>query len=282
MPPRKKKIQKKKVKKTAKAKKPAKSKKAAKPKKGGKAKKAASVKKTMKRKPKKAKKPVAAKKKKATKKAKVAKKPTKVKKPKTAKKAKTVKKAKRGSTKNKQKTLKKAKKSFLQTKQSELYQKALKEFGRAVHELNRRGFADAKTRLLEIIKKYPQEQELAENARTYIRICDQHLERRSPRPKELDDFYNHGIMQLNNENFKEAIKFFDKAISFDSKSEKVLYAKAAALALNGNKDEAVSSLKAAIKYEPQNRIRAKADPDFDSLRTDSEFNEMIEPSEEIE
>ncbi len=285
MPPRKKKNQKKKAKKTTKAKKPAKSKKAAKLKKGGETKKAVSVKKTMKRKPKKAKKPVAAKKKKATKKTKTAKKPAKAKKLKTAKKvkkAKTVKKAKRSPTKNKQKTLKNAKKSFLQTKQSELYQKALKEFGRAVHELNRRGFADAKARLLEIIKKYPQEQELAENARTYIRICDQHLERRSPRPKELDDFYNHGIMQLNNENFKEALKYFDKAISFDSKSEKVLYAKAAALALNGNKEEAVSSLRAAIKYEPQNRIRAKVDPDFDSLRTDSEFNEMIEPSEEIE
>ncbi len=271
MPPRKKKALKKKVKKTSKAKKVIKSKKIAKSKK---ARKAASAKKTAK-----------TKKILKKKKSKTAKKPAKTKKKKATKKTKKVekhgasKKGKKVSTKTKAKI---SKKSLLKTNQSEQYKKALKEFGRAVHEFNRRGFTDAKQKLLEIIKKYPQEQELSANARTYIRICDKHLEKRSPRPRELDDFYNHGVIQLNNENFKEAIKFFDKAISFDSKNEKVLYAKAAALALNGNKEEAVSSLKAAIKYEPQNRIRAKGDPDFDSLRTDSEFIDLIEPSEEIE
>jgi tetratricopeptide (TPR) repeat protein len=277
MPPRKKKTQKKKVKKAAKAKKTAKSKKIKKPEKGKKPKKTALARKTIKKKkPKTAKKP---KKTRKLSKAKTAKKAGKAKKISRVKKPKAAKKGGKTSTKSKSKVLKK---NFLKTKQSEQYQKALKEFGRAVNEFNRLGFTEAKERLLEIIKKYPQEQELSENARTYIKICDKHLERRSPRPKELDDFYNHGVLHLNNENFKEAIKFFDKAISFDSKSEKVLYAKATALALNGNKDEAVSSLKTAIKYEPQNRIRAKSDPDFDSLRTDSEFNELIDPSEEIE
>lgn len=271
MSPRKKKTLKKKVEKTTKAKKALKSKKTAEPKKPRKAtsaKKTAKIRKTLKkRKPKAAKKPAKTKKKKATKKTK------KVEKQRASRKGKKV------STKTKVKT---SKKGLLKTNQSEQYQKALKEFGRAVHEFNRRGFTEAKQKLLEIIKKYPQEQELSENARTYIRICDKHIEKRSPRPRELDDFYNHGVIQLNNQNFKEAIKFFDKAISFDSKNEKVLYAKAAALALNGNKEEALSSLKAAIKYEPQNRIRAKGDPDFDSLRTDSEFIDLIEPSEEIE
>lgn len=210
------------------------------------------------------------------------KKEAKKQKPKKLKKTKAAKKTTRVSTKKKPKVLKKAKKSPLTTRQSAQYEKTLKKFGQAVREFNRRGFAEAKERFLEIIKKHSQEQELAENARTYIKICDKNLEKRTPRPKELDDFYNYGIMQLNNENYKEAIKFFDKAISFDSKSEKVLYAKAAAYALSGNKEEAFTNLKAAIKNEPQNRIRAKTDPDFDSVRTDSEFNELIEPFEEIE
>lgn len=280
MPPQKRKTQKKLPKKAGKAKKATKSKKT-KPKIGKKAKKGRSaIKAAKKRSVKKGKTT------KKTQKAKVAKKPTK--KVKVKKKAKVSKKPAKTRTAKVKKRAKaakkpvKTKKDILKTKQLEQYEKALKEFGRAIHEFNRRGFAEAKTRFTEIIKKYPHEQELSENARTYIRICDNNIERRSPRPRELDDFYHHGIMQLNNEKYKEAIKFFDKAISFDPKSEKVLYAKAAAFALSGNKEEAVSNLKAAIKYEPHNRIRAKTDPDFDSLRTDAEFNELIEPPEEIE
>ncbi len=215
----------------------------------------------------------------ATKKKKKIKRTVKAKK--TAKARKT-KKTKRTPIKKKARVSKKAKKGVIKTKQSTQYEKALRGFGRAVHEFNRRGFAEAKEMFLEIIKKYPQEHELAENARTYIKICDKNLEKRPPRPKELDDFYNYGIIQLNNENYKEAIKFFDKATSFDPKSEKILYAKATAYALSGNKEEAITNLKAAIKNEPHNRIRAKMDSDFDSLRTDSEFNDLIEPLEEIE
>ncbi|MEW5806200.1 MAG: tetratricopeptide repeat protein [Acidobacteriota bacterium] len=181
-----------------------------------------------------------------------------------------------------QKRVKSAKKTKapVRPKLSEQYLKALNDFDRAVHDLNRGAFTEAKTRLLEIVEKNPKELALKEKAQIYIKICDKKLEQHSPRMKELNDFYNMGVLKMNDENYDEAIKYYEKALSFDPRSEKVLYALSAANALKGNKEESISHLKTAIRIQPQNRIRAKMDPDFDSLRTDSEFNELLEPREE--
>lgn len=165
-------------------------------------------------------------------------------------------------------------------KPSEQYKKALKDFDKALHEMNRGNFAEARTRFLEIIGKFPQERVLKEKVNIYVKICDRKVEPHGPRMREINDYYNVGILRMNDENYEEAVKHFEKALSFEPRSEKVLYALAAAHALKGNKEESISQLKTAIRLEPRNRVRAKMDPDFDSLRTDSEFNELIEPTEE--
>jgi len=175
---------------------------------------------------------------------------------------------------------KKVKQALLKPKLSEQYLKALKDFDRAVHDLNRGAFPEAKAKFQDIIEKHSQERALRERAMMYIKICEQSGEKHAPRLKELDEFYTMGIVHINNENYEEAIKYLEKALSFDSKSEKVVFTMAAAHALKGDKDESLNFLKTAIKLEPRSRMRAKMDPDFDSLRTDAEFNDLIEPKEE--
>ncbi len=163
---------------------------------------------------------------------------------------------------------------------SEQYLKIIKEFDKAIHELNRGAFDDAKTKFKEIVNKYPEEKELRERAAMYIRICEKSAGKHQQRLKDPDEFFNRGVFYMNNEEYDEAIKYFEKALSFDAKSDKVLYEMAATHALKGNREESLNFLKTAIKLKPQNRIRAKMDTDFDSLRTDAEFNSLIGPGDE--
>ncbi len=175
---------------------------------------------------------------------------------------------------------KKGKRVPVKPKLSEQFLKIVKELDKAVHELNRGAFDDAKAKFKEIVDKYPEERALRERAAMYMRICEKSAGKHQQRLKDPDEFFNVGVFHLNNEEYDEAIKYFEKALSFDAKNDKVQYEMAAAHALKGNREESLNFLKTAIKLKPQNRIRAKMDADFDSLRTDAEFISFIEPGDE--
>ncbi|MEM7067110.1 MAG: tetratricopeptide repeat protein, partial [Cyanobacteria bacterium P01_B01_bin.77] len=60
--------------------------------------------------------------------------------------------------------------------------------------------------------------------------------------------------------------------------EKALYNKACAYALWNKPDQALKSLQQAITLAPeQNREMAQTDTDFDSLRNDPRFSDLITP-----
>ena len=162
----------------------------------------------------------------------------------------------------------------------DIQDKALKEFERGVNLLHKRNYSDALDRFQLIMDQYPGEKELADRTRCYLQICRSMLDSQaSQQPKKPEDLFYHGVMKANEADFDAAIGFLDRALQANPKDEKVLYVLASTLALKGDSGEAVKNLQKAIDLNATNRLFARNDSDFERLRDDETFQNLIFPEE---
>jgi hypothetical protein len=64
----------------------------------------------------------------------------------------------------------------------------------------------------------------------------------------------------------------------EPESPRFLYARASAAAIQGDAESAVKDLRRAIAADPQVRFQAGNDPDFESIREEPAFIDIIEPT----
>jgi Tfp pilus assembly protein PilF len=157
---------------------------------------------------------------------------------------------------------------------------AVELFEKAMKALGKRDYERAKEQFGTLIASHPDERDLVERAALYRGLCDRALEKRpSFRPKTLEDLVNYGVFLHNRGEYQEALKYFAQAAEQQPKNEHVLYCTAAAAAQAGDTAAALRALKAAIQANAANRAQARSDSDFDSLRDNDEFLELLEPQE---
>src|SRR5262249_53577993 len=145
----------------------------------------------------------------------------------------------------------------------------------AMKVFQRRDLARAREMLKEIVQNYPGESEILDRVHTYLQICERGLHPPVPRLKDPDDFYNQGVVLMNQHNLEEAGRMFERALAADPNNEKILYSHAAAHALAGRREESLQFLRRAIAASHANRARAANDGDFESLRDDPDFQEIV-------
>ncbi|PYR86681.1 MAG: hypothetical protein DMG19_12430 [Acidobacteria bacterium] len=76
-----------------------------------------------------------------------------------------------------------------------------------------------------------------------------------------------------------AIQHLEHALKLNPKADHVLYALAAASAIRGDRDNALQHLKQAIHFRPENRFLAARDSDFESLKEDPDFRQLVTATE---
>lgn len=159
---------------------------------------------------------------------------------------------------------------------SEQYEQAVREYASAVERVQKRDWAGARPLLAEIVHKYSSEADLldvADRARAYLKLCQRRLgETALP---DQDPFLL-GVYHSNRGEFDEALKLFERAASSDG-SDRTHYALAAVRAQKGDHSGALASLRQAIQSDDRNRLYAINDPDFDSIRDEPEFIDLVEP-----
>ena len=160
-------------------------------------------------------------------------------------------------------------------------QQALDLFERAAKALGKHDWEKARDLLDSLIESHPDQRDLLERARSYRMVCERSLsEAKRPafRPKGFDDLLNHGVFLHNRGEFEEALKVLRQAAEIHPKNEHVLYCLAATSARAGDSAAALKALRAAIAVSPANRAQARGDSDFDPIREDEEFMELVHPS----
>lgn len=141
-------------------------------------------------------------------------------------------------------------------------------------------FEKAKKCFDNLILDYPEEPEIQERAKVLIHACEKKIHEKARTVlRSSDDHYNVGIADLNRRDLDSAVQHLQHALKLTPKADHVLYALAAATALQGNRDQALQFLKQSIHHRPENRFLALRDSDFETLQEDADFKQLVTPPE---
>lgn len=158
------------------------------------------------------------------------------------------------------------------------YNKAVGEFAEALDLFHKGEIAGARDIFERIRSSNLDEPVLTERAETFIRICDRRNQEPADDPGAPEEFYYQAVLLINNGESDAAIKLLDQALQGSPSSAKYLYARASASAIKGDTEKAVSDLRQAIAADPQIRFQATNDPDFEQIREEPAFIDIIEPT----
>jgi len=156
-------------------------------------------------------------------------------------------------------------------------EQAVKDYDHALGLLRRKDYEGAADAFAKVIKAYPDEKEMADRCRIYLSVCEREQSDKVLPLKKAEDYYYQGIVESNRQKYDEALKHLDKALKMSPKDDRFLYAIAATQALKGEREQALNLLKEAIETNPENRVHAQSDPDFDLLSDDDAFIDLISP-----
>jgi len=153
------------------------------------------------------------------------------------------------------------------------YLAAVKNFEVGLRHLQKQNYEKSR----EIFEKLASSaaDEVANRARTYLRMCERKLGRAGSLPKTAAEYYDLGVAQLNARNLDSAIEHLSKADRLGPNQDHVQYALAAAHTLLGNVEAALGHLKSAIALRRANRFLACKDEDFQSLVDDPRFRRLL-------
>jgi tetratricopeptide (TPR) repeat protein len=151
---------------------------------------------------------------------------------------------------------------------------ARKEFDRGVAALQRRKIEEAERHFQELTQKYPDEKELRDRARVYLAICQRQKKATDPGLSEPEDFYYAAVLAKNRGEVLEAIEHLKRAARKNG-GGRVDFLLACCYAQSGQLEVALEHLRKAIEEDQRNRILARHDRDFDPVRDNPGFQELL-------
>ena len=156
------------------------------------------------------------------------------------------------------------------------YHEAVALYERGLQALQRRDFAAAANALRSVIQQYPDERELLERARLYLKVCERELEPREPAPRTADEWVYAATVALNAGQESLAEQHLQRALVENPRHDHAHYMMAVAGTRRGDRTAALNHLRHAVTLNPENRSLARQDPDLDSIRDVEGFREALE------
>ena len=157
------------------------------------------------------------------------------------------------------------------------FYEAVAIYERGVQALQRHDYTTAAEQFRAVIERYPEERELLERARLYLRVCERETERQAA-PQTSGDHVYAATVALNSGDHAGALGHLQRALSADANNDHAHYIMAAALSLRGRREEALEHLQRSIALNPENRSQARQDPDLENIRSHEGFRAVIESS----
>jgi len=152
---------------------------------------------------------------------------------------------------------------------------ALRAFERAHKEFTRGRFAEARMLFRQLIEQHAGVAEVTARARTYLAIAEARLRSETSLPRNAEELYDRGVIELNRGDYVAAQELFERALKRDAEAAHIHYGLAATRARLGAVDLALQSLDRAVQIQPNLRLRAQHDLDLAVLRNLPEYERII-------
>jgi len=149
-------------------------------------------------------------------------------------------------------------------------------YERGLQALQRRDFAASAEALRTVIERYPDERELLERARLYLKVCERELEPKEPTPKTADEWVYAATVALNAGDEATAHRHLQRALTEDARHDHAHYMMAVVSTRRDDLAAALEHLRQAVSLNPENRSLARQDPDLDELRDEPAFKATLE------
>ena len=152
-------------------------------------------------------------------------------------------------------------------------------YERGLQALQRRDFAASADALRLVIERYPDERELLERARLYLKVCERELEPKEPAPKTADEWVYAATVAMNAGDEATALRHLQRALTEDARHDHAHYMMAVVATRRSDAGTALDHLRQAVTLNPENRSLARQDPELESLREDGAFKAIVEAAD---
>ena len=155
------------------------------------------------------------------------------------------------------------------------HREAVSTYEQGLGALQIRDFASAAAAFNSVIEKFHDEHELHDRSRVHLRVCERQTMPLMPGPTTTEELVYAATIALNNGAQDESRRHLQQAIRQDAEDEQSHYMLAIVYAQTECPDLATSHLERAVELEPENRIIARQEPDFESLREDERVQKLL-------
>lgn len=156
------------------------------------------------------------------------------------------------------------------------YFEAVAVYERGLAALQRHDYEGAIDLLESVLGLYPEEKELHERVRLYLNICRRQAAPQPATPQTIEERLYASTLAINGGRYDEAISHLRLVRDEDPDNDHALYMLAVAHAQRYEHAEAIAHLERAIALNPENRVLARRDPDFDPLRGNEAFRAALD------
>lgn len=161
---------------------------------------------------------------------------------------------------------------------SAAFEAAIKDYEAALEKMRNGEFAAARELFRSIEAGHRDEPVLAERARTWLAACERRLAPPPGSDGTSNEKYLEAVGLLNAGRTHEALAILDALVAAEPREGSFWYARAVARAQRRDADGAADDLRRAIESVPHLRFQAAQDPDFESIRDEAAFIDVIEPT----
>ena len=155
------------------------------------------------------------------------------------------------------------------------YYEAIALYESGVRALQRHDFNGAAEHLRSVVQRFPDERELVERARLYLRVCERETANRPAGPRTPQERIYAATVSLNAGDAPGALAHLRQALADDPDNDHGHYIMAVTLSDQGQHAHAVEFLRQAIELNPENRSLARQDPDLAVLRETDACRELL-------
>jgi tetratricopeptide (TPR) repeat protein len=150
-------------------------------------------------------------------------------------------------------------------------------YERGVESLQRRAFELAAATFRDILGRYPEEREIHERARLYLKVCEREMIAAPSGPRTPEERLLSATVALNAGDYDGAMALLRDVQAADSENDHAEYMLAVIAAARADETNALEHLRRAIELNPENRALARQDGDFETLRASDAFRTLVEP-----